>query len=449
VLLSGDFLYMTGSLRDRLVRTFGDKHGISRSDVLLAASHTHFAPNLDKSKPLLGEVDEDYLRFAEEGVETLVGDLLNAPGEPVAVRHHRLVSRHNINRRVLKIDADGTKIIDAAHCDPGGPCDPGLDVLRFDNQGGTLCGVVVRYSCHPVSLPDRLELSAEFPGVIRRKIRDDAGRADLPVLYLQGYAGQLAPEADRFRAGGLASSAEASLEVVPHSAFTRPVWEKWAGSIAADAGAALAAAADAPALAPSLISAERTKPLADVIEDLPSDHSGMGLSVQMITIAADLLLVAISAEPTSAWAEIVCDLLPDRLVIPVGCANQVYGYLPTAREAAQGGYEAEGFLPAFNLAGRFRPGFADTVTMELAALLAPLGENAPMICRDRIAALRRRIDHLLTERDEGRALAMWSRSAQTAAEERLAGVADRAQNLEEAAANLRRLLQQATTRIGE
>jgi hypothetical protein len=310
-------------------------------------------------------------------------------------------------------------------------------------------GVLVRYSCPPVSFPDRLELSAEFPGVIRQGLRDGTGRGDFPVLYVQGYAGQLRPEADRFRAGGFASSPEAALEVVPHSTFTRTAWEKWARSVAADAQAAFVAAADAPALTPLLGSADRSTPLADLIEDLPPDRSEMELSVQAISIAADVVLVAISAEPASAWAETVADLLPDKVTIPVGCANQVYGYLPTAREAAQGGHEVEGFLRPFSPAGSFRPGFADTVIRETAALLASFGENAPAAHRDRIAALRRRIDQLLTEREESRALAIWSRSAQTAAERRLAGVLERSQNLEEAAANLRRLLQQATSRISE
>jgi hypothetical protein len=449
VLVTGDFLYMPGSLRERLVRSFVDEYGISAADVLLAPSNTHFAPALDKSKPHLGDVDDAYLHFLEERVEALVGRLLQSPGEVVTVRHHRLVSRHNINGRVVKIDAEGLKIVDAARCDPGGPCDPGLDVLRFDSETGALRGVLVRYSCRPICLPDRQELNAEFPGAIRRKMREDAELADLPVLYMQGYAAELKPEANRFRAGGLTSSPEVSLEPVAVPEFSRAVWERWAGSIATDAAAALAAAADGPALTPSLASAERTERLSNLIDDLPTDCRHLELSLQAIVIAADLLIVAISAECSSAWADVIGDMAPDKLVIPVGGANQVSVYLPGAREVTQDGWEPRALLAPLGLAGRFRTGFADTILVAAAALLAPFVEAAPAAYHERFALLRRRIDKLWAERDEARARMIQSRSLQMASKGQLAAAFERAENLQEAAAHLRRLLNDATARIDE
>jgi hypothetical protein len=189
--------------------------------------------------------------------------------------------------------------------------------------------------------------------------------------------------------------------------------------------------------------------LAALFEDLPADRADLELTLQAITITSDVLLVALSAEPSSGWVEVARDLLPDKVIIPVGLANQVCGYLPTAREASQGHDEVGGLLSGFGLSGSFRPGFAEAITEELAALLAPLGEDPPLAYRDRIAELRRRIDHLWSERDEARALAMRSRSAQIAAERRLGVVIERAENLKEAAGNLRRLLQQATSPVRE
>ena len=37
-----------------------------------------------------------------------------------------------------------------------------------------------------------------------------------------------------------------------------------------------------------------------------------------------------------------------------GYAGALFGYLPTAAQVAQGGYEVEGFQPLFGLAGRFK-----------------------------------------------------------------------------------------------
>ena len=42
-------------------------------------------------------------------------------------------------------------------------------------------------------------------------------------------------------------------------------------------------------------------------------------------------------------------------VMPVGCIDTVFGYLPTAAMLGERGYEDSGFTRPFGLVGRFRP----------------------------------------------------------------------------------------------
>jgi hypothetical protein len=42
-------------------------------------------------------------------------------------------------------------------------------------------------------------------------------------------------------------------------------------------------------------------------------------------------------------------------VMPVGCIDTVFGYLPTAPMLGERGYEDSGFMEQFGLAGQFRP----------------------------------------------------------------------------------------------
>ena len=42
-------------------------------------------------------------------------------------------------------------------------------------------------------------------------------------------------------------------------------------------------------------------------------------------------------------------------VLPIGCIDGVFGYLPTAAMLGERGYEDSGFMEPFGLAGRFRP----------------------------------------------------------------------------------------------
>ena len=63
---------------------------------------------------------------------------------------------------------------------------------------------------------------------------------------------------------------------------------------------------------------------------------------------------ALSAEPVAEYGPILRSQGPGT-VIPVGYTDTVFGYLPSARMLGQHGYEDEGFMAAFGIAGRFRP----------------------------------------------------------------------------------------------
>jgi hypothetical protein len=448
LIVSGDFLYFSAALLDRLVERFGQALGLTASSILLAASHTHFAPNLDPSKPLLGAVDPDYVRFLEGRLEALVDGLTKTPVVRVTVRHARVMSNHNTNRRVLDLDDEGHPVVDYHRSDPGGACDPWLDVLRFDDEANRLRCVAVRYACHPISSTRLNSVNPDFPGVIRGTLRERSQAAELPVLFLQGFAGQLRPEANASRAGGGSAAPEIALEPVPRSVFTEGRWTHWAKSLAENACMALETAATAPRSMATLSSDERAIPLGELIHGLPAGHEAERLRIQAVTLTPSIVLVAFSCEPTSGWADIVRDLLPGKAVLPVGYVNQVFGYLPTAREAIQGGYEVDGFKHFFSLEGPFAPDFAERVRRELADLVAPLAaETDAAAYSDHISQLRKTIDELLSERDHMRARMLRDRTASKAAtslaEARLAGIEARSEQLGAAAAEMRQRLRAA------
>jgi hypothetical protein len=423
--------------------------------VLLVASHTHFAPGLDPSKPLLGAVDPDYTHFLEEGLEELVDQLAKAASVRVTVRHGRIMSDHNTNRRVVDLDAEGHPIVDYHRSDPGGPRDPWLDVLRFDDEQGQLQCAAVRYACHPISSTHLNSVGPDFPGVIRDTLRQHAGKRDLPVLFLQGFAGQLRPEVGTSHTAGSAMlRVGQGLEPVPRSVFTEGRWAHWAKSLAVNACTALEAAATAPASTPMLTAGERSIPLSSLINGLPIGHEDDALGIQIITLTPSIVLVAISAEPTSGWADIVSDLLPGKTVLAVGYANHVFGYLPTDREAMQGGYEVDGFIRFFSLDGSFVPDFADRVRQDLAELIAPFTDSTDTRAyASHVTLLRKTIDQLLNERDHLRAQMLRDRSASKAAvnlaEARLAGAEARSEQLIAAAAQMREQLRATLDDIGQ
>ncbi len=69
--------------------------------------------------------------------------------------------------------------------------------------------------------------------------------------------------------------------------------------------------------------------------------------------------MALSAEACVEWERILDQAVPPpagRIRLYAGYLGALFGYLPTAAQIPEGGYEVEGFQPLFGLSGRFDSG---------------------------------------------------------------------------------------------
>jgi len=92
--------------------------------------------------------------------------------------------------------------------------------------------------------------------------------------------------------------------------------------------------------------------------------SDRSMRVQLVSFG-DVQALFVGAEVCSPYLGL---LRFDRDTIFVGYANDVYGYLPSAQQAAEGGYEGRDFFEAFSLRGTLRPGFESVVRAAVTAL---------------------------------------------------------------------------------
>ena len=82
------------------------------------------------------------------------------------------------------------------------------------------------------------------------------------------------------------------------------------------------------------------------------------LAAQVVRIGEELEIVALSAEPSVEWQRTLDEAVPvpsGRIRLYAGYLGALFGYLPTAAQIPQGGYEVEGFQPLFGLSGHFKP----------------------------------------------------------------------------------------------
>ena len=364
LIISADLLY-AGDQIESAVRGELDGAGLSDCHLLIGASHTHFAPSVDPTKPVLGEVSAGYVEFYLARAVELVRSLLAA--RPVVARLSLAETDAplTINRRRLRWRLDRRALLHRdvmMQPDSRGPVDSTVRALRIADRSGTPAAVLWNYACHPVNFPRREEVSADFVGVARRSLRERFA-AGLPVVFLQGFAGDIRPPALRPLGWRPKLWLSRALTGRRFGKMSESEWERWAGGIASHL---VDATADpGRALQPCLSYGSIDHPLSDLIDGTVGETP---LRISRFGLASELQIVALSAEVVIEYEAHLQRAFPDSPTIPVACAGAVFGYLPTWHMLGEGGYEAGEFFRGFSLEGAFKPTVEDLVARSFGQL---------------------------------------------------------------------------------
>jgi neutral ceramidase len=149
--------------------------GIPPSNVMLTTTHTHSGP-----------FDRDADNW-ERPLAELVGDAVEAAANALVPARlgsaYGFLYGYSINRRFLDR-----------------PVDPGLAVVRIDDESGNLLGLLTNFACHAVVLgSDNLQISGDWPGYTCAKLEETLGPG-ITCLFTQGGAGEINPLVEGVRA---------------------------------------------------------------------------------------------------------------------------------------------------------------------------------------------------------------------------------------------------------
>lgn len=373
ILVTADLLWWGPDVADALRARIAADHGIGAEAVLLHASHTHSGPQPGLTfSPLVGRGDHDYLDFLStttlESVTAAAADR-----EPVTVARGSGTCSIALNRR--RANPGGGR----GGPDRDGPTDPDVAVIRFDRPDGTAKALLTHYSCHPVITADRLA-GPDFPGVTRARLAErlpSTGSGNSVVIgFLQGCCGDLDPaltEGDRFvrgddadldRIGGaLADAVSAVLE-----AGLEP-----AGELAVRTRTGTA---ELPLQPPSLAMLANRRDedgvwgdwarhlLAHpelIIEEIP-------LRLILLELTDGLALLGLDAEITVEYG-LWLKNWSNGGVLPIPYTNGMIGYVVTADQVRQGGYEPDDSYPYVYRSGRFATRTEELVRSAIMSLL--------------------------------------------------------------------------------
>ena len=365
--ISADLLYFGAALVDA-VRRCAAACGIRSDAVILAASHTHFAPATDRSKPRLGRVDAAYASQLERKLRELVERVCSAPRKRVRLQLIRAACDLNVNRRRRwpfptwtrdGFSVNPTTIMASA---PDAARDAYIDVLRFVDDTGRLLGVLWKFACHPVCFPQALSVCAEYPGHARAALRKRLAQ-DIPVVFMQGFTGDVRPRLQG--TFGVKDRLRALRRGPGFGEVSLLQWHEWADRLATQF-CALACASNGQVVDSNIAASAMQLPMADLLEaGLNPQAIARPMELQRVTFGDKLEILIIAAEVCSPY---LAEFGAGDTTICVGYAGHVFGYLPSQCQAGEGGYEGGAYFSRFGLHGHLRPGFQHSVVTAVARL---------------------------------------------------------------------------------
>jgi hypothetical protein len=333
VLVSGDLAsFMFGPYFTRMIE---DRWKLRADEILLCATHTHSGPQLSLNPEYPHPNNFRYTRMLERTLVDLVGNALAALG-PVRVAVGRGQAMVAANRRRIK--ADGT--VEMAP-NPDGPVDPEVLALRLSRPGAEPFAILFDYASHSRSLRKANTLVSGDIFGIAEQVVERSGRPGLIAGALAGASGDVDPitVVDTFEApdGG----------VSPTVALGTRLGE--------EAARAAREASPIPSRAAIRTTSARLQ--------LPPKVAGQAKFVSVIVAAVgDVVFVGLDCEASVEIGLAIKRGSPFPATFVVTNCNGTIGYLPTARQHQEGGYEV-------SLTG-FGPTAADVLVKETLALLA-------------------------------------------------------------------------------
>lgn len=355
-------LMIVGSELKNMIEAKLAKQGFEPIEIVLLASHTHFAPATDLACAPLGLPEDRFVSEVAEAAEGLLLRMLREQPSEISLEMLRGQLNHSVNRRrYWPFPTFGrtygfrlNSFIMAPN--PEGITDERATVLVFRKSGGEVVGIIWHYTCHPTAVIPNNVVSSDFPGVVRRALRARFG--EIPCVYVQGFCGDIRPNqrASESRAGfgeGLRRIIRKMMSGPSFPAASADEWKRWSENLAAKIVEIAQGASGKVSLPANVAIGSASTPLGEFFRGSTPDKP---LAAQVVRLGDVVELVALSAEATIEWQSIIDQELPvrkERIRLYVGYLGAVFGYLPTAVQIAQGGYEVEGFQPLFGLSGHF------------------------------------------------------------------------------------------------
>jgi hypothetical protein len=340
-------------VRERIAESLGTQ----ADKVVIACTHNHSGPATMGLFHDPEHVDRGYLSLLASRLVQVCREAASQAGpaflgtgrgeEPTVSEYRRLRTRDG------RIVMNWEEVPPEEIMGPAEEGDPELGVVKIVGDAGQTVAVLFNYACHPNSMPgDNFSLTADFPGYAADLIEAELGGVALFTngaqgsVDIEGFAGRdfLGVERRGQALGRAVLDVCRRIEVKPdpvirsaRRAFLLPYRAiapetlAWAQEIAGRAGGRAVTLRDG-------ISDEIMA--ANILQQ--AGASGPGIDCEMLAIRlGDAAFFTIPGELFTEIGKKMKALSPSLQLHIVGLANGYYGYIPTAKASAEGGYATE------------------------------------------------------------------------------------------------------------
>jgi len=226
------------------------------------------------------------------------------------------------------------------------PADTTVGVLRVDNARGEPLAILVNYACHPVVFTADNDLySADYPGAMRRYVEKNLGGSPI-CFFLQGAAGNINPYYDK---SYLEEDAAEMMRLTGERLGKEVLRVVRQIQTSAPSQPEIACLADTEHFKLRWDPQDVRKALSAVLTPDHVEQSMRSLGTEFDVPIASCVLnheIALSAFPGEFLVEFQQNFRsrsPLRDTFFLGYTNGYFGYFPTIRAAATGGYGAADF----------------------------------------------------------------------------------------------------------
>jgi hypothetical protein len=338
----------TESIRAKIVR----RCAIPADHVLLMASHTHSGPAMRANGDLIP--DRAFVEMVEQRVVDAVAEAQEKL-EPATVGLGCGSASFNVNRRPVpgvagEFQPNFAEIVDRR-----------VRVLRIDRASGEPLAALFHFSCHPTTKRGSDGwISPDYPGIARTKIEQ---WMKCPAIFLQGCCGNIRPlmvneknefvAANREQLHAIAQQlaravrdAAGNLNTAPADDLASREAEVFLPFGAPKSNEELRTIAAGTSPVDLLVKAPWARKTMDLIarNALPTGRTAHLQSMRI----GPLQILAIPGEPVQeighAVERVLRPLTDAQEIWSCGYANDSIGYLCTARQHEQGGYEPNAYV---------------------------------------------------------------------------------------------------------